>query len=57
MVHWCKKCGALIGLQDPLTDWSVDRTTVCRDCVEKEAQAKSPADSDEGPLPVGAASE
>lgn len=35
MVLWCKNCGALVGLKEPLHDWSTDRTAVCVECAKK----------------------
>ena len=35
MVLWCRLCGALMGLREPLTDWSVDRNAICHSCVEQ----------------------
>ena len=35
MVLWCKKCGAFVGLREPLTNWTVDKDGVCARCVEK----------------------
>jgi hypothetical protein len=34
MVAWCKKCGALMGLREPLTDWSTDSSGLCPSCAE-----------------------
>jgi hypothetical protein len=36
MVQWCRKCGALIGVREPILDWSVDRNAVCRWCIAKK---------------------
>jgi len=33
MVHWCKKCGALIGLREPIDNWSVERNSICCLCA------------------------
>jgi hypothetical protein len=30
---WCRQCGALIGLRQPLEDWSTERTGVCPTCA------------------------
>ena len=35
MVLWCK-CGAFMGLREPVHDWSTDRTGVCIDCTNKQ---------------------
>ena len=35
MVLWCKTCGALLGLREPLTIWSTDRNGLCAACLEK----------------------
>ena len=35
MVLWCKKCNALIGVRDPVTNWATDRTTICAVCLQK----------------------
>ena len=37
MVFWCKNCGALIGLREPRTDWSTDRSRLCQSCLDKIA--------------------
>lgn len=34
VVMWCKNCGALLGLRQPLVDWSTDRTGSCQSCTE-----------------------
>jgi hypothetical protein len=36
VVMWCKNCGALLGLREPLADWSTERTGFCRGCAEYE---------------------
>lgn len=59
MVLWCRTCGALMGLREPLVDWAVDRNSICAACAEKEAilskdELKALADSNEGPLPIPA---
>lgn len=36
MVLWCRNCNALLGLREPLTDWSTDRTGLCPICLDKE---------------------
>ena len=35
MVLWCK-CGAFMGLREPVSDWSTDRSGVCIDCTNKQ---------------------
>jgi hypothetical protein len=35
MVLWCKTCGALLGLREPLSDWATDRTGLCMACAER----------------------
>ena len=35
MVLWCKSCNALLGLRDPLENWSTDRTGLCQACLKK----------------------
>jgi hypothetical protein len=40
MVLWCK-CGAFMGLREPLDDWSVDRTGMCPVCAKKEFDANA----------------
>lgn len=34
MVLWCK-CGAFMGLREPVSNWSVDRTGICPECAKK----------------------
>ena len=46
MVMWCKNCGALLGVCEPLTDWSSDRTGLCPRCSDL-AGGKAPAVLDE----------
>jgi len=41
MIVWCKICGALIGLREPLNDWSIDRNGICPACAEKMEAAQS----------------
>ena len=36
MVLWCKKCTAFMGLRDPVTNWSVDKSAICQTCLEKD---------------------
>lgn len=35
MVYWCCKCGALIGLREPRTDWSTNRSLECQICQDR----------------------
>jgi len=35
MVLWCK-CGAFMGLREPLKNWSADRTGICPQCARDE---------------------
>ena len=34
MFLWCK-CGAFMGLREPLDDWTVERTGICPDCARE----------------------
>jgi hypothetical protein len=49
VVMWCKECGALIGLRQPLVEWSTDRTVSCKSCggssheLTQSSTAESPA--------------
>jgi hypothetical protein len=36
MVLWCKSCGAFLGVKEPVSDWSVDRTVLCQECTKKQ---------------------
>jgi hypothetical protein len=36
MVLWCRSCNALLGLREPLTNWSTDRSGICASCLEKQ---------------------
>jgi hypothetical protein len=36
MVLWCKICNALIGVAEPITNWTTDRTRVCTICNQKQ---------------------
>jgi hypothetical protein len=36
MVLRCKRCNLVIGLREPITNWSIDRTAVCSPCLEKQ---------------------
>ena len=36
MVLWCRKCNALLGLREPITNWSTDKTGICQTCLETE---------------------
>jgi hypothetical protein len=33
MVHWCRSCGAFLGLREPLSDWTVDKNSECPSCA------------------------
>jgi hypothetical protein len=35
VVMWCKSCGALMGMREPMTDWTTDRTGLCVACVQE----------------------
>jgi len=39
MVLWCK-CGAFMGVREPLDDWSVERTSLCPACIVKKLGAE-----------------
>lgn len=45
MVLWCKVCGALMGIREPATDWSVDRTGICLQCAATQFDEKDLEDS------------
>jgi hypothetical protein len=32
---WCRRCGALLGVRDPIADWSADQNGLCLDCAEE----------------------
>jgi hypothetical protein len=54
MVFWCGKCGRFIGLREPLTDWTVNRNSLCSRCAEDvdlstEADSLPVSDGDPGP--------
>lgn len=34
VVMWCKECGALMGMREPMSDWSTDKG-VCPICLPK----------------------
>lgn len=40
MVLWCKSCNALLGIREPITNWSTDRTGICPACLEKQIDIK-----------------
>ena len=56
MVLWCKTCGALMGLREPLTDWTVDRTGVCPTCAKSQLVSLA-LPKDEGGEAAGPAAE
>ena len=33
MVLWCRKCGEVIGLFEPIDNWFCDHTGICAICV------------------------
>ena len=33
MVLWCKNCGAFLGLHEPVANWKVHRTALCKQCA------------------------
>jgi hypothetical protein len=39
MALWCMRCGAFMGLREPIHDWSTDRTGLCVHCSENEMQS------------------
>jgi hypothetical protein len=41
MVLWCKCCGALIGLREPVRYWYVDRWAICRSCSREQEAAQA----------------
>jgi hypothetical protein len=43
VVLWCKECGALQGLRQPMNDWSTDKDGICPACLKKHVK---PADLD-----------
>ncbi len=45
MAMWCRKCGAFMGLREPLNDWTTDRGGLCIDCSDKEIGERIKADS------------
>jgi hypothetical protein len=51
-VMWCKDCGALLGVREPVSDWSSDRTGLCSTClgrsVEREAKGVKTEDPPTG---------
>ena len=59
MVIWCRICGALMGVREPYTDWSVDRNAMCPCCAEGEHLIKVVESialgyKDEEPVAIGA---
>jgi hypothetical protein len=34
MVHWCRDCNALLGVREPITNWTTVRTGLCASCQE-----------------------
>jgi hypothetical protein len=42
MVVWCKTCGALLGIREPVYNWSTDRNGVCAPCLEKKIAMAHP---------------
>jgi hypothetical protein len=61
MVLWCKICNALIGLREPITDWSTDRTGYCAECLQKTMETTKHHPENETaentPLPADPASD
>jgi hypothetical protein len=47
VVLWCRSCGALIGLREPLVDWTTDNTGLCPSCAGKMLRDKGPAETQE----------
>jgi len=41
MVLWCKMCGALIGLREPVFYWYIDRWAICQYCARDALGAES----------------
>jgi hypothetical protein len=42
VVLWCRSCGALIGLREPLVDWATDSSGLCPPCADKMLRDKTP---------------
>jgi hypothetical protein len=36
MVLGCKICDGYIGMREPISDWSIDRSTICPACLKKQ---------------------
>jgi len=45
VVMWCNSCGALMGMREPLTDWSTEKG-ICAACLKC---ADVPGPPDEAP--------
>jgi hypothetical protein len=41
-VLWCKDCGELIGVREPLTDWAMDLDVLCPSCAIQKAVPRPP---------------
>jgi hypothetical protein len=51
---WSKACGALMGMREPFSDWSTDRTGLCPACAEKQLKkARRVEPPKVGPEPPG----
>jgi hypothetical protein len=40
VVMWCNGCGALLGLREPIADWTTERTGFCVNCAERNTTFK-----------------
>jgi hypothetical protein len=47
VVMWCKSCGALMGVREPMSDWSPDRTGLCPACAKMQLGASLPTNEQE----------
>jgi hypothetical protein len=41
MVMWCKECGALMGVKEPIEDWSMSHG-ICAACLKRIASPLTP---------------
>jgi hypothetical protein len=42
VVLWCSVCGALMGVKEPIQDWSTSKSGVCPACLKRLSHALPP---------------
>ena len=51
VVMWCKTCGAIMGMREPLSDWSTDRGGLRPACAKISLPLPPDGKKEPGPPP------